>query len=39
MTKNDYIQEITAMLEKCDDEIMLDFIYKMLKRKSLHKAS
>lgn len=38
MTKKDYIIEIRAMLEKCDDEVMLDFIFKMLKR-SLHKAS
>lgn len=39
MTKKDYIHEITAMLKQCDDDVMLDFIYKMLRRALLHKAS
>lgn len=38
MSKTEYIREIITMLKQSDDEVMLDFIYKMLKR-SLHKAA
>lgn len=33
MCKNEYIQEIEKMIKRTDDEVMLDFIYKLLKRK------
>lgn len=33
MDKFLYIQEINKLMKRTDDEVMLDFIYKLLKRK------
>lgn len=39
MTKKEYIQEIESLMKQTDDEVLLEFILKMLKRSLLHKAS
>ena len=39
MTKKEYIQEIESLMKQTDDEVLLEFILKMLRRALLHKAS
>ena len=39
MTKKEYIQEIESLMKQTDDEVLLEFILKMLRRSLLHKAS
>lgn len=39
MTKTEYIKEITKLMNESDDDVLLDFILKMLKRASLHKTA
>lgn len=40
MHKKEYIQKITALLKETDDEVLMEFIMKMLmKSTSLDKAS
>lgn len=39
MTKKEYIQEIESLMKHTDDEVLLEFILKMLRKSSLHKAS
>lgn len=38
LTKKEYMKEISDLMKETDDEVLLEFILKMLK-KSLHKAS
>ena len=39
MTSKDYIREITSMMKNLNDDILLDMIYKMLKRRLLEKSA
>lgn len=39
MTKKEYIKEIESLMKQTDDEVLLEFILKMLRRSLLHKAS
>lgn len=39
MTSKDYIAEITAMMKNVEDDVLLDMIYKMLKRRLLEKSA
>lgn len=32
MTKKEYIPEIIKMMKRTDDEVLLDFIYKLMKK-------
>lgn len=38
LTKTEYMKEISDLMKETEDEVLLEFILKMLK-KSLHKAS
>lgn len=38
LTKTEYMKEISDLMKETEDEVLLEFILKILK-KSLHKAS
>ena len=39
MTKKEYIKEIEYLMKQTDDEVLLEFILKMLRRSLLQKSS